>query len=179
MIGRAERILVLSCLHQFTDPRRVGDSISRMSQEERGAPSFSPAFGEGWEQAEDGFVPPLRGLDRFFTLPSTPPSAACWARLSRPYGAGIASKFRSPPPTAISRVEFSTDSESLALSEIEGRWAILFRAYGARDAVFRTVPGSPHRRAAFPRRRGAPNAQDPSQSLSHCYVTALTAELSR
>src|SRR5208283_5056799 len=33
-------------------------------------------------------VPPLRGSVRFSTLPSTPPAAPCWARLSRPCGAG-------------------------------------------------------------------------------------------
>src|SRR5271166_583728 len=31
-------------------------------------------------------VPPLRGSDSFPTLPSTPPSAPCWAKLFRPCG---------------------------------------------------------------------------------------------
>ena len=35
-------------------------------------------------------VPSLRDSGDFSTLPSTPPSATCWARLSRAYGAGSA-----------------------------------------------------------------------------------------
>src|SRR5271157_4201142 len=31
-------------------------------------------------------VPPLRGSGSFPTLPSTPPSAPCWAKLFRPFG---------------------------------------------------------------------------------------------
>src|SRR5271157_3543034 len=30
--------------------------------------------------------PPLRGSGQSSTLPSTPPAAPCWAKLSRPYG---------------------------------------------------------------------------------------------
>src|SRR5271157_4968134 len=33
-----------------------------------------------------GAVPPLRGSDSFLILPSTPPSAPCWAKLFRPFG---------------------------------------------------------------------------------------------
>src|SRR5208337_1494113 len=38
-------------------------------------------------------VPPLRGSVRFSTLPSTPPAAPCWARLSRPCGSELAAGF--------------------------------------------------------------------------------------
>jgi hypothetical protein len=34
-------------------------------------------------------VPSLRDSDLFPTLPSTPPSAPCWAKLFRAYGAGF------------------------------------------------------------------------------------------
>ena len=41
-----------------------------------------------------GTVPSLRDSNLFPTLPSTPPPAPCWAKLSRAYGAGFsASKF--------------------------------------------------------------------------------------
>ena len=47
-------------------------------------------------------MPPLKGLDGFSTLPSTPPAAACWAKLSRAYGAGFsASELRRQTPTLV------------------------------------------------------------------------------
>src|SRR5271166_7055465 len=49
-----------------------------------GASPVRPGLVKGGSKS----VPSLRDSAEFSTLPSTPPSATCWARLSRAYGAG-------------------------------------------------------------------------------------------
>src|SRR5271165_4799597 len=51
--------------------------------------SKNPTFVAGSELRNIGTVPSLRDSIQFHTLPSTPPSASCWAKLFRPCGADL------------------------------------------------------------------------------------------